>query len=1012
MRKLICIMFVVICVLTASILVVSAEETVNISSDFIFKSENGRYIITGYNGEGGKVIIPDGVHEIGVSAFEDNLDITEIVLPESIERIGSRAFTSCENMKKINFPDGLEYIGESSFGDTGVEKVWLPDSVEFIGDHAFSSCNCTEVRLPDGLTKLEWGVFSNCYLLETVEFPSKLEIVGDRAFFECLSANLVLPEGVSFIDCCAFDGVDSVHIPSTVTQYHELFLGPHDSYHKPSVSTPSYNSLLSLALSPYENIQITYTESSENELFFELVEIYKRKAVIDVDFCGDPELIAFDEEGKGKIFFQNKDKLVQAEINGVNNNEIFFGETDRKLYHLKDKDGRQFFAFIAYRDNEHFPAAMYILEPRYLSKSGYPNETFNCIKVGEQQLHIYDENNGTVYFTSEQTAGEHYSLEYNASTNAELYKTLHKSMQTIAEKYISGFELVAEYDLDKLFSAQNDSNNVILGSFAEDVNEYTPISTEKKHLNGKSYFINENKLILRLGRTYEKIDFDELSEFENLSVLEIIAENELSLKGIEKLENLRSLTLRTGANGFTDTEYTAKTNLQSLTLYGEFENIDFISDCDELVSLQLFPDSEKDCEYYNPIASAQKLQFVVLGRSNRNGTLNITEETAEYISERTSAYIHKCEWDKAIQKSEALNITYEDFSFEMPWLIKTHDYPEKMKIKIGNEDIIHGGNVEGVSFENGQLILENTEISTEKVAGIIVEGFDKLDIVLIGDNKIEAKHSAFRGCTEITLLGNGSLTVERNDSERGASEQITLVLKDNVKYISRGMSNEITEYKKIYIRDNAVMEADKLRCSTLSVNNYGVFNANKCIISEMYLYDSAQMNVTGNIDEAEKEAVRVFYEMLVTDNAKLSISTNRNGIGSANKCQFVLSGNAVIEISGGAESCGIELLSFEGYLDIRDYSKLIIKKTKYGVNSAKFIISGGVFECSTVENGYPVAVRTKGASYLIEGNIIKESCSDRTMEYDEENDRYVIFSDGKAVEEYSVTVESKQNDLN
>lgn len=152
--------------------------------------------------------------------------------------------------------------------------------------------------------------------------------------------------------------------------------------------------------------------------------------------------------------------------------------------------------------------------------------------------------------------------------------------------------------------------------------------------------------------------------------------------------------------------------------------------------------------------------------------------------------------------------------------------------------------------------------------------------------------------------------------------------------------------------------------------------------------------------------------MLVTDNARLSISTNRNGIGSANKCQFVLSGNAVIEISGGAESCGIELLSFEGYLDIRDYSKLIIKKTKYGVNSAKFIISGGVFECSTVEKGYPVAVRTKGASYLIEGNIIKESCSDRTMEYDEENDRYVIFSDGKAVDEYSVTVESKQNDLN
>ncbi|MGN0609452.1 MAG: hypothetical protein ACI4J6_09620 [Oscillospiraceae bacterium] len=165
-----------------------------------------------------------------------------------------------------------------------------------------------------------------------------------------------------------------------------------------------------------------------------LAEKYERKAIIDIDFCGDPELMVFDDDGYCKLYIQNNDKLLFIAINGVQNNKLYFGETDRKLYHLKDKDGRQFFLFNVFRNDEKYSAQMYILEPNVISK-GYSNEIFRCIKAGEQKLHIYGEEDGKVLFDYEQTAGEHYSSEYTACAREELYNVLHSKMQELTEQY-------------------------------------------------------------------------------------------------------------------------------------------------------------------------------------------------------------------------------------------------------------------------------------------------------------------------------------------------------------------------------------------------------------------------------------------------------------------------------------------------------------------------------------------------------------------------------------------------
>ena len=56
--------------------------------DFVI--ENG--VLEKYKGPGGDVTIPEGVTEIGSSAFKDCANLTSVTIPEGVTEIGSSAF--------------------------------------------------------------------------------------------------------------------------------------------------------------------------------------------------------------------------------------------------------------------------------------------------------------------------------------------------------------------------------------------------------------------------------------------------------------------------------------------------------------------------------------------------------------------------------------------------------------------------------------------------------------------------------------------------------------------------------------------------------------------------------------------------------------------------------------------------------------------------------------------------------------------------------------------------------
>ncbi len=84
-----------------------------------------------------KVVINEGIHDIGQMAFYELPNLVEVVLPESTVEIRNYAFKNCKNLTTINL-EVVDFVREGAFyGCTGLEVVELAEGT-IVEDWAFS----------------------------------------------------------------------------------------------------------------------------------------------------------------------------------------------------------------------------------------------------------------------------------------------------------------------------------------------------------------------------------------------------------------------------------------------------------------------------------------------------------------------------------------------------------------------------------------------------------------------------------------------------------------------------------------------------------------------------------------------------------------------------------------------------------------------------------------------------------------------------------------------------------
>lgn len=205
----------------------------------------------GYNLKLQKVVMHEGVKEIGYAAFGGCT--FDIELPSSVERIGAYAFGGCtglkyvdlkrvkeigtwafngsgletanidfesgelpegaffgctslkevalggslkaignraferSSIKSLTLPGGLESIGSAAFRESSVEEVLLPPGLTSLGKQAFSLSAVKHVRLSEPLTAIPEYAFAGCSQLSVIQVPATVTEIGDYAFSSCRS---------------------------------------------------------------------------------------------------------------------------------------------------------------------------------------------------------------------------------------------------------------------------------------------------------------------------------------------------------------------------------------------------------------------------------------------------------------------------------------------------------------------------------------------------------------------------------------------------------------------------------------------------------------------------------------------------------------------------------------------------------------------------------------------------------------------------------------------------------
>lgn len=149
-----------------------------------------------------KVILPEGITNIGEAAFQRCINLTSINIPQAVTSIGSFAFYHCENLTDIIIPGNVTTIADCTFASCHrLTNVTLPESLKSIGNNAFKDCtSLTSINIPAKVTTIADGTFNGCSRLANVTLPESLESIGNNAFSGCMGLrSIIIPDKVTTI---------------------------------------------------------------------------------------------------------------------------------------------------------------------------------------------------------------------------------------------------------------------------------------------------------------------------------------------------------------------------------------------------------------------------------------------------------------------------------------------------------------------------------------------------------------------------------------------------------------------------------------------------------------------------------------------------------------------------------------------------------------------------------------------------------------------------------------------
>lgn len=302
-----------------------------------------------------KVIINEGVSEIGKNAFLDTWNITDISLPSTLRIVGESAFGVCRSLESINIPEGVVDIGDNAFSCCfAMDEVYIPASAANIGESAFFGCvnlekivvsenntaydsrkdsnalidtqtnilltGCRNTIIPEGVTSIGKSAFVSIENLKSIVIPDGVQSIDKDAFYYCVDLkDVYIPESVEMIGENAFADTDA---GITVHAKKDSYAWNYALLNKIAVIDTENNEQPPLAIPPSEDInsntstelkdikiekkeQVVYVGKKEQVVSVGKVKKYKSGKLKDKSVSFKLKVTT---SGDGKVLFKIKKK--------------------------------------------------------------------------------------------------------------------------------------------------------------------------------------------------------------------------------------------------------------------------------------------------------------------------------------------------------------------------------------------------------------------------------------------------------------------------------------------------------------------------------------------------------------------------------------------------------------------------------------------------------------------------------------------------------------------------------
>ena len=181
-----------------------------------------------YRREISRVLLPEGLTNIGDLAFYGCSALEFVSMPDSVTEVGWYAFSGCTSMTMLDLSSSLKTIRDGAFKEcTALPAVRLPKSLTDIGYQAFYRCeSLTDITIPASVKSLGHSAFSFCYNLIRAEIQAPITSLTVGSFYGCsrlttviLPATLKNVEEYAFYDC---DGLINVVYPGSAGDREEI----------------------------------------------------------------------------------------------------------------------------------------------------------------------------------------------------------------------------------------------------------------------------------------------------------------------------------------------------------------------------------------------------------------------------------------------------------------------------------------------------------------------------------------------------------------------------------------------------------------------------------------------------------------------------------------------------------------------------------------------------------------------------------------------------------------------